>query len=301
MTGDPGHFIALRFEVPTDEVDAAVIAAHHLGVHGAEVREPGDPGPGSGPADGCVQLGFWVSPSHDIDAFTAVLSDRAQAVLCGREAVDASTWLGDLRDEAVRYHVGERLWIASPGASVEVEDAVVVHIEPGWAFGTGLHATTRLCAGLVEIALNERSGATVLDVGCGTGVLGIGAARLGARRIVGVDIDVAAIDAARAHARLNGVEDRTVFSVDWPPTDERFDLVLANIERDVVVSMAAQLAGYAASGGGLILSGLRQSDYTDIDDAYGHHGWRCVEARTEEGWSALWLARRESTPAAAEV
>jgi len=170
---------------------------------------------------------------------------------------------------------------------------VLVPIDPGRAFGQGSHATTRLV--LTELDRRCATGppAAVLDVGCGSGVLGVVAAVLGVPRVVAVDIDPEAIAASRVNAAANGVADRVMVSatevVDLPA--ERFPLVVANILAPVLVELAPAIAERVAPRGALLLSGLQHAQRAQVRAAYVQAGptFLVTGEATDGDWCGLWL------------
>jgi ribosomal protein L11 methyltransferase len=169
-------------------------------------------------------------------------------------------------------------------------DDVVVALDPGMAFGTGLHPTTRLClAGLEPLADDGRLvGARVLDVGCGSGILAIAALRLGARSAVGVDTDPIAIEATLANARRNRLGQRITARVGTLPTGDRpVEVVLANLIAGVLVPLAPLLRDELRRGGTLLASGIFIDREREVRDAFVTAGLS-ITARTSEGdWVAL--------------
>ena len=172
-------------------------------------------------------------------------------------------------------------------------DDVVLALDPGMAFGTGLHPTTRLClAGLERVADEGRLGARVLDVGCGSGILSIAAARLGARSVLGVDTDPIAVEASEANARRNRV--RRIVGAragSLPSGEAAFDLVLANLIASVLVTLAPGLAAELRPGGVLLASGIFRDREDEVRAAFASAGL-AVERRDADGdWIALEAVR----------
>ncbi|MBI5439966.1 MAG: 50S ribosomal protein L11 methyltransferase [Deltaproteobacteria bacterium] len=168
--------------------------------------------------------------------------------------------------------------------------ACAIRIDPGMAFGAGDHPTTRLCLRLLEeLAQNEQLADRVLDVGTGTGVLALAAARLGAREACGLDIDPFGFAACRRNARLNGLETAVrplLLSLDL--LGERYPLVLANVVASQLTATAPHLREALAPGGRLILSGFGGDVEEKIVKAMGPT-LQVAERREEEGWLALLL------------
>jgi isopentenyldiphosphate isomerase len=164
-------------------------------------------------------------------------------------------------------------------------------MDPGMAFGTGLHASTRLAVGLIEEVCAGGSAARVLDLGTGTGILAMAAALRGAGSVRGVDTDPDAVAAARANVARNRLAARVridgggLGGVAGP-----FDLIAANITADVLLALAPEIAGRLAPGGALVLSGILAGPQArEVRDAYERLGFCCALERTEGEWAALLL------------
>jgi ribosomal protein L11 methyltransferase len=173
-------------------------------------------------------------------------------------------------------------------------DDVVLALDPGMAFGTGLHPTTRLCLAALE-ALDDRhgiDGARVLDVGCGSGILAIAAIRLGATTALGVDTDPIAIESTEANARRNGLARRIRARVGSLPSGEPpFDIVLANLIAGVLVTLAAGLRDELRPGGTLLGSGIFIDREAEVRAAFESVGLDVVERTVEGDWVALVAVR----------
>jgi ribosomal protein L11 methyltransferase len=164
---------------------------------------------------------------------------------------------------------------------------LVLTIDPKMSFGTGYHESTRLILGLVEQYV--RQGATVLDIGTGTGILAIAAIRLGAHHAVACDIDEWSYDNAVENAALNGVSEKVNIlegGITVTP-DRQYDLVIANIQRNVLIPLLPAMRSRLASGGTLLLAGLLDTDREAMTTALREHGFTILQERTENEWIAL--------------
>ena len=164
---------------------------------------------------------------------------------------------------------------------------IVVDLVPGLAFGTGQHQSTRLCLRL--LAEQVRAGERVLDVGTGSGILAAAAAKLGAGSVLATDIDPLAVDAARHTARQNQLADVVDVREASIPSDERFDLITANLTADILYSLAADLSAALAPAGRLIVSGLIEARVDDVRGALQRVGLRLESIAREDDWRAMLL------------
>jgi len=188
------------------------------------------------------------------------------------QTVDDQHWERAWLDQFQPMRFGRRLWIvpwdhALPEAA-QTEDAAVVRLDPGLAFGSGTHPTTALCLRWLDdlACAGELAGKTVLDMGCGSGILALAAMKLGAAAAVGIDNDPQAITATRDNAERNGVPIRTSLPEHAP--DARYPIVLANILASALDVLAERLAGYTAPGGRIALSGILHGQQNDVMTRY---------------------------------
>jgi ribosomal protein L11 methyltransferase len=193
--------------------------------------------------------------------------------------------LADLRP--MRF--GRRLWICPSGHSVTEADAVVVQLDPGLAFGTGTHPSTALCLRALDAL--DLAGKTVIDYGCGSGILAVAAALLGARDVTAVDIDPQAVQATRANAERNGVTAcvRALLPEAFDPAPA--DLLVANILSGPLKSLAARFAACIRPGGRLVLAGLLVEEAAALRAAYAPW-FELPQAQVEDGWLCLSGIRR---------
>jgi ribosomal protein L11 methyltransferase len=221
-------------------------------------------------------------------------------------------WTEAWKRQYHRLRVGHRIVIVPAWEEYTPRPSeAIIRLEPGMAFGTGLHPTTRLCLQALETHL--RPGTTVLDVGTGSGILAIAAAKLGAERVLALDADPAAVDVAGENVALNGVSDRVAVrhgslpggapeqyvpwhfiadsSLEWLDTGQ-FHLVLVNILAPVIVGMASALAERLVPGGRVIAAGLIDSQEQDVIDALQAAHLHIVGKLQEKDWVALVAQRR---------
>lgn len=219
-----------------------------------------------------------------------------------RKDVDDEDWLHIWKQYYKPFKVGHRLTVRPVWEEYKSAraDEVVFTINPGSVFGTGLHQTTQLCMEMLEgCAPGARS---VLDLGCGTGILSIVALMLGAERALGVDLEPNAVDIAYENAALNGVG-REVYRVRSGNvlTDEvlradiakeRYDVIVANIVADVIIALAPFAAVCAAPGGLFICGGIIGERRAEVEEALKAAGFTLEKAAQRDDWHCL-LARRE--------
>lgn len=186
-------------------------------------------------------------------------------------------WLDNF--QPIRF--GRRLWICPTGKQVTEEDAIVVSLDPGLAFGTGTHPTTALC--LEWLDSMKLGGKTIIDYGCGSGILAIAALKLGAARAIAIDHDPQAILATRNNAANNQVADRLEAWLVDDFEQQQGDIVIANILANILIELAPHLVSLVRPNGRLILSGILQDQAKEVAHAYErticfdplieHDGW----------------------------
>ena len=216
---------------------------------------------------------------HGIDKGAGAVSWKAVA-----DEDWAETWKEFFHTEKI----GARTVIKPTWEEYEAKAGeIVVELDPGAAFGTGQHATTSLCIRALEDLV--RPGMTVFDVGTGSGVLAIVAAKLGAKRVEAVDFDPVAVRVARENVRQNGAEDvvRTERSDLLKSVEGEADLIIANIIADIIVRLFGEVEGSLAAGGTMLLSGIIEDRLADVVEAAGRHGFSVEKIEQEKGWAAV--------------
>ncbi|GMG85709.1 50S ribosomal protein L11 methyltransferase [Biformimicrobium ophioploci] len=266
----------LQLRVDTNRDDAARIEAAMLfaGAVSVTLQDNADQ-PVLEPALGETPL--WdatrVTGLFDADIDTRVTEARAASHLCEPlpnarwEQLEDKDWEREWMEHYHPIQCGERLWVCPSWREPPEADGVNLMLDPGLAFGTGTHPTTFLCLGWLDGA--PLAGKTVLDYGCGSGILGIAALLLGAERAAGTDIDPQALLASRENLRRNGLaEDRfpVYLPQDLPQAEN--DIVVANILAGPLVELAPDLIRQLKPGGRLCLSGILQSQAEAVKSAY---------------------------------
>jgi len=273
---------------PSDWLQIRIAGARHrqgvieaLIAHGSPgIEEAGDEIVGHVPA------------SSAIDGIrTAILSadGAARISVAPGEAADWSAWRADVR----AHRVGS-LTLAPPWLAAASDPATTIVIDPAMAFGTGEHATTRGVIRLMQGAVGAES--VVADLGAGSAILSIAAAKLGAGRVIAIELDPDAESNALENIKRNGVQDRvhfiggdafTLLSLVAP-----VDLVLANILSSVLVELLPVIRDSLAAGGRAILSGILMEERQSMLEEIAPGGWIVEGEHTEEGWWSALIARR---------
>ena len=261
-----------------------------------------EPVPGAMPLWPHIRVRALYESSIDPNAVRAVLAGAAAATNVHTRTIADRDWLAASREDIEPIEIGA-LWIGPCWATAPPE-RTIVRLEPGLAFGSGRHPTTRLC--LERLVATQPAGIDVIDYGCGSGVLAVAAAVLGARRVTALDIDPQARRATAENARINGVSDRvrvvaagaaaTVTAgaaarVTTGAAATPASLVIANILAEPLVELAPVLAAMTAPGGSLALSGLLEAQADEVAAAY-RDAFDIHTATSSDGWMRLDGRRR---------
>ena len=210
-------------------------------------------------------------------------------------ALKEEDWANAWKDHFQVHRIGRRVVVRPPWRDYQPADGdVVVDLDPGMAFGTGLHPSTRLSVQGVEEVV--RPGDIVLDVGTGSGILAIAAAKLGAARVDAVDVESVAVRATQENAERNQVGDRIAVALGsvgpgQPFEGRRYDVVLANIIARILVELAASIVEQTRPGGFIVLAGIIASREAEVVSAYRALGTAIVTRRQEDDWVSLVLRR----------
>ena len=240
------------------------------------------------PERGRVALSALFAPEMDPHQALAQALERCGVTLEAAAAVQALAERDWVRSSQAQFSPLRlrRLWIGASWHEAPA-DALVIRVDPGLAFGTGSHASTRLVLRFLERVM--RGGEEVLDYGCGSGILAIAAAKLGARHADAVDIDPSAVEVTRQNARVNAVQ----VSAHLPEVEPlgRYDVLVANLLAQPLIELAPRLAAAAKPAAALALAGLLEAQAAEVAHAYAAQFELAVEA-TEEGWALLAGVRR---------
>lgn len=286
---------ALCFDAPGTAAPAWADALIDAGALSVDLADPGAATdaespiysePGEMPAEAwpVSRVTALFSAQTDPEAvLRAVAADRGEPPpACEVRLVPEQDWVRATQAQFGPIRISERLWIVPSWREPPEPAAINLALDPGLAFGTGSHPTTRLCLHWLEGELLAQS--TVLDYGCGSGILAIAAARLGAAMVTGTDIDPQALLAARDNARRNGVT-ATFVGPDALPA-ATYDVLVANILANPLVLLAPALAQRVRHGGSIVLSGILEAQAEDVMEAY-RPWFRIARWRSDEGWVAL--------------
>ncbi len=295
-------WLQLSFALPEARLATAEAVLEAAGAQAITLQDGADqplfePGPGETPLWRALRLQALLAPDTDTEALRAALTRALDGEPAGwrLEALPERAWERAWMDDFRPMRFGERLWICPSWAEPPAPEAVNLRLDPGLAFGTGTHPSTRLC--LEWLDAHPPRDQEVIDYGCGSGVLGLAALALGARHVTGVDIEPQALEASRANARANGFDDaRLTLCTPEALADRPADLLLANILAGPLIDLAPRLARLVRPGGTLVLAGILAEQADAVARAY--QPWFNIgPPRHHEEWVRL-TGRRHRGPAA---
>jgi ribosomal protein L11 methyltransferase len=271
---------ALTLQVEAGAAEALSEALLEAGAQSVSIEQPDQPR-----ASLCALLDLQLDPHACLRAAVRSAGLAATPPYSVAEIAD-DDWVRRTQAQFAPVEIGERLWIG-PSWREPPADRIAVRLDPGLAFGTGTHPTTQLALRFLEREI--RGGEGVLDYGCGSGILAIAAAKLGAARVDGVDLDAQALATARDNARGNGVGLQPTLPDALRPGT--YEIVVSNILAQPLILLAPVLAARTAPGGRLALAGILESQAAEVGAAYAP--W--LEMRIDallDGWALLAGRRR---------
>lgn len=290
----------MRLEALNPESVEAIFLRH--GAHSVSFSDAGDkpvlePAPGETPLWNDTRITGLFGADTDLRSLEIDLKHSLALEQLPEhrvEALEDRDWEREWLKDFGPMRFGKRLWIC-PADTTADEGAVVVRLDPGLAFGTGTHATTAMC--LEWLDTTDLEGRTLLDYGCGSGVLAIAALRLGCRQAHAMDIDVQAVTATGQNAAHNNVGDRLTVTASADEIEGQFDVVVANILAGPLAKLAASIAQHVKTGGLLTLSGILSEQIDDVLEAYASWvDFEEPELRSQSGqtWTRLTGRKRQS-------
>jgi ribosomal protein L11 methyltransferase len=245
-----------------------------------------EPPPGCTPLWQLTNVVGLFDASHSADVIVQQLTKQWSGELPDyrSEILEDQAWERAWMDDFKPMRFGERLWIVPSWSEPPDNEAVNILLDPGLAFGTGTHPTTRLC--LEWLDAHQVNGQSVIDYGCGSGILAIAAALLGAESVMGVDNDPQALLATMENARRNNVMEAITCYLPKETPDQPAQLLLANILAGPLIELAPRLAALVHDDGNIVLSGILPEQATEVSDAY--LPWFAMQpAREHDGWIRL--------------
>ena len=297
MSRTPERWFEVSLALPVRNLDAATGLLAAAGYTGCEIVEHDE-------QRGEIRVHVRSDSLDDAGARRQEIERTLQRLGLGAtelKEIDERVWREDWKRHFRPTRVGNRLEIVPPweadartangaGETCATERIRIV-INPGLAFGTGQHETTAGCLRLLEKVVAP--GTSVADVGCGSGILAIAAARLGASLVVAIDDDPEAVNAAMENCVSNEMGSKVeVRLASGPPEDERFDVVVANILAETLAAMATPLTSCVKPAGKLVLSGIESERRGLVEVAFRAEGWQVAQAIERSGWASLLLARQ---------
>jgi len=282
-------FLQLTLELGKTDPEPVEEALFAVGALSVTLEDAADdpilePAPGALPLWPTVNMKALFDAQASREALLTLLHTHLGSVPTHRfEHLDDRPWEREWLKDFKAMQFGQRLWICPDGMRPDQTDAVIVDLDPGLAFGTGTHPTTALC--LEWLDAHSLTGKTLIDYGCGSGILAIAALKLGASHALGVDIDPQALIASRDNATRNQVQDRLAVCLSdtgLPPVD----LMLANILAGPLAELAPRLAALTRPGGYIVLSGVLTDQAESVHNVYSP--WFEMEPSVlRDGWTRL--------------
>jgi len=271
-------------DVPTAEALLTLAGAETITLRDAADDGVFEPEPGTTPLWPNVVVEALFANAVDGESIRRLLATTFPGSTVTVEPFEESAWAPKLAQPVKARAIGARLWLA-PSADPDVpSDRLVVRINMGLAFGTGEHATTALCLEWLERHI--ASGMTILDYGCGSGILALAALALGARFAYAVDNDPQALTATRANAALNGAADRLLVDAPEKLPAVAVDVLAANILAGPLIELAPKLAERVVPGGTMVLSGILEAQAPRVAAAYAPY-LDNIEQASRDGWVRL--------------
>jgi ribosomal protein L11 methyltransferase len=285
----------ISLQIASADVPVATALLELAGADSIALRDAADtplyePQPSETPLWPVVEVRALFASHVDFERLKSVLEDACESAVGLRmQTIADRDWRAAAAQGFTARRFGSRLWLLPADEQRVPEDATVVRLHMGLAFGTGEHPTTALCLEWLDASL--RPGTRVLDYGCGSGVLAIAALALGASRAWAIDNDPQALMATRQNAQLNGCEHALFVGPPGSLPPLRVDVVLANILAGPLIALADTFAHAVVAGGKVVLSGILTWQAAEVAAAYEAH-FEHLSSQERDGWSRLECVRR---------
>jgi ribosomal protein L11 methyltransferase len=286
----------LTFEVAAAAVPRAEALLELAGAETISLRDAADdpvlePEPNTAPLWPVVVVSAQFPIRCDLEPLREVLRTTCAATNDAVKSLDIEDWQAGLRQTFAARPFGERLWLTPAAGEAAPSGRIGIRLHMGFAFGTGEHPTTALCLDWLD--RHVTLGATLIDYGCGSGVLAIAALALGADRAVAIDNDAQALAATRANAALNDYQDRCFIGTPDQLPHVAADIVVANILAEPLMQHAPLFATSVRPGGALVLSGILETQVERVTAAYERE-FAGFEVARRDGWARLSALRSAS-------
>ena len=298
-------WLELSVEAPPEYVEPLTHIFYRYGEGGVAIESPADFSPDEGeraPQPKTLKVVTFVpldesarTRKSNIEVAVRLVGHFASISEIKEREVEEEDWESNWKEYFHPIRVGSNLVICPTWRSHKsLEGDVLIKLDPGMAFGTGHHPTTRMCMELLETLIV--GGEKVIDVGCGSGILSISAAKLGAGDILGIEVESRSVEVALENCKLNGISPQvTILNGSFPEIrveNASFDVALANIAAKVVINLSEYIAGAVAIGGRLVLSGILKDTLKDVEKEYFLYGVHFDKVLVDGDWTAVLATKK---------
>ena len=301
-------WLELSVEAPPEYVEPLTHIFYRYGEGGVAIESPAEFNPDEGetpPVPATVKVVTFIPLDEsarerrsNIDVAVKLVAHFAQISEIKEREVEEEDWESNWKEHFHPIRVGSNLVICPTWRTHKVTDGdVLIKLDPGMAFGTGHHPTTRMCMELLETLIS--GGEKVIDVGCGSGILAISAVKLGAQEVLGVETEERSVGIALENCKLNDISSQvTVLNGSFPEIEvekSAYDVAVANIAAKVIVDLSEYISSAVVDGGKLVLSGILESSLDDVEKCYLMQGVRFDKILVDGDWTAVLATKTTST------
>ena len=294
------RWLELSVETPAEFIEPLCHIFHRYGHGGVSIEQSGGFNPDEGersPPGNITKVKTYLpidssmaSRRSGIDVGIKLISYLCDISAIEERVLEEQDWEQSWKEHFHVQHVGQRFVIVPTWRSYKPSGSeIVLNMDPGMAFGTGHHPTTRMCLALLEE--HCRTGMKLLDFGCGSGILSIAAHKLGATEVLGMDVDPVAVETASANVGMNSADECVSVILGTLPHIQvlagNYDIVLSNISTSVILDLSNELLSSVKLGGSIILSGILRDRQTEISDCLGNYGAIIERVEIDGDWIAV--------------